>query len=219
MGGGGEQIEGGEPRVRAAAQQRPPEEHAGAEEAHVLDRVNRLVVERGLVERRHVPRPQRDAERERRDRRPRDQRAQTVESRRAPPPGHPAATSAREDAERDGHGTGDGKQRRRHDHQELMLDHVRPEQRVGPPLEGGQQSHAESAAGERERSDAARGRDRAAAARGTDDVEERSGEDRGERQGVHGVQSHVRRISVGTVIATMASRKSRLRPAPDSARK
>ena len=45
----------------AAVRDAPPEQRRGAEETEVLDDVHAFVLERGVVERRHVPDPQREA--------------------------------------------------------------------------------------------------------------------------------------------------------------
>jgi len=145
---GGKDVQRGGPvagTAVASVREAPPEERRGDEVGQMLGKVQRLVPQRAFVKARHVPHPQRrgmqhEDHRRRRERAPREARPAPVDA-GAELAAHPVRQRPQEHHHRCTHRD----ERRRDDHEQLVLHHVCREPGVAPGGHRRRQRHRQRA--------------------------------------------------------------------------
>ena len=121
----------------------PPEQSGSAEEAEMLEHVDAFVCERRVVERRHVPDPERHAVEHERGRRRRHQAPENCQWRPLNSGDKRLPDAGRQRPQDADQRSADRHQRCRDDHQQLVLHHVRSQPALAPFVHRRQQRHHE----------------------------------------------------------------------------
>ena len=136
---------------RPGQDHRVPEEQRRQEEARVLDVVPEVGSERHVVQRGHMPCPERDDERDPRDARLREDAGEPPHRPRRQHRGHRVPRGKREPRKQRRHRRAQPEQRGRHHHQQQVLDHVRLERPVAQRVDRRAERQEHDAESRRER--------------------------------------------------------------------
>jgi len=124
----------------------PPEDQGAPEEHDVFEDVEDLMLERGLVQKRHVPDPEDDHVIRPGDRQARQDLEDAADARLAREgPAHRMARAPGQPPQTHGEGITEEQQRRGHHGEQQVLGHVRREPGVGEVIEGGREGDRDRA--------------------------------------------------------------------------